>query len=214
MKKVLLVTTAFATLSTPVFSASLECKNLNDCLKGYSDISKKEYVVAKKLKGDNFDFKVEGPIEKIDHSLSFLLNQHGYTRIAQPKSGTNVIIPTRNIRYTPTPLVDSSNLDSIPMNYDYFMVKHKLKNKFLGKDITRSLRPFMSRYGRIIINQTPGIITLQDTGINIHRLMKLIEDYDVELSKEEVEEIKRAQKEERKHHRRLDMLKAKHRKRG
>jgi type II secretory pathway component GspD/PulD (secretin) len=205
-----LATATLLALTLPTFGASLECDKLNDCLQKYENLSQKKYVTAKPLKGDNINFKIKGSLEKIDHAFSFLLNQHGYTRVRQPKDNPSIIISTRDIRYNPTPLIDSKDLGSIPHNYDYFMVNHTLKNKFLGKDITRALRPFMSRYGRIIVNEKSGMITLQDTGLNIHRLLKLINEYDIQLSEEEVMAIKKEQRATRKHHRRLEVLKAKH----
>lgn len=212
MKK-LLISSIILASTLPSLAANLSCSELKACLKNYSEISGKKYIVAKDVKGKGFDLNVSGDMKKIDFSLSFLLNQHGYTRIKQPENDLTVVIPTRDIRYNPTPLINSENIDAVPKNYDYVMIKHKLKNKILGKDITRSLRPFMSRYGRIIINQTPGIITLQDTGLNIHRLLELIKDYDSELSQDEIKEIEKRQKEDRRHHRRVEMLKAKHGKR-
>lgn len=209
MKK-LLISSVLLASTTSIFAANLSCNDLQACIKNYSEISGKKYILAKDVKGKGFDLNVSGDIKKIDFSLSFLLNQHGYTRINQAENDLTVIIPTRDIRYNPTPLISSENINNVPKNYDYVMIKHKLKNKILGKDITKSLRPFMSRYGRIIINQTPGIITLQDTGLNVHRLLQLIKDYDSELTKDEIKEIEKRQKEDRSHHRRVEMLKAKH----
>lgn len=199
-----------AMISTSAFGATLSCNNLSECIKSYSSLANEEYVTPKKLKGDGFEFNVTGDLKKIDTSLSFLLNQHGHTRIKQPTGNYTVIIPSRDVRYTPTPLIDAKDIKAVPHNYDYVMIKYKLRNKFLGKDITRSLRPFMSRYGRIIINQPPGIITLQETGINAHRLVSLVQEYDIELSKKEIEELKKEQSKERMHQHRLEMLKAKH----
>jgi general secretion pathway protein D len=209
LNKYLLTTIAiFSSFTT--FSAELNCNDISGCLKEYSNISGEKYLIPNKVKGKDFQINLSGDKKKIDFALSFLLNQNGYTRVKQPETDLTVIIPTRDIRYNPTPLISSDNIGKVPKNYDYFMIKHKLKNKILGKDITRSLRPFMSRYGRIIINQTPGIITLQDTGVNIHRLLELIKDYDAELSQDEIKDIKRRQKEDQRHHRRVEMLKAKH----
>lgn len=191
------------------FAESLKCSNLKACIGRYSKMTKETYVIAKDVKGKDFELIIEGDLKNIDFSLSFLLNQHGYTRVKHPENGLTMIIPTRDIRYNATPLIDSQNINSIPKNYDYFMLKHKLKNKFLGKDITRSLRPFMSRYGRIIINQTPGIITLQDTGLNIHRLLELINTYDIELSEKELKAVKKKHQSDRKHQRRLELIRAK-----
>jgi type II secretory pathway component GspD/PulD (secretin) len=77
--------------------------------------------------------------------------------------------------------------DKIPSNFDYIMVTVKLKNPHIASEVSRNFRPFMSRYGRIIDIKNPGIIIINDTGKNVHRLLSLIEILDKKPSKAELE---------------------------
>jgi len=101
------------------------------------------------------------------------LNMNGYTLV---KSGSFYkIVQVRDIRYTPTKIYTGNYT---PDTENYAMRIIPLKN-ISSTEVTRSFRPFMSRYGRIIdIKQTNTIIA-QDTGSNINRLVRLIKFIDV-----------------------------------
>lgn len=192
------------------YGETLQCQSLQECVDNFGALEKKSYISSEKLKSNDFrSLNLSGSLSELDNSMSFILNQNGYTRVPQPGGKLTYIVPTRDIRYNPTPLYDSNDVTKIPLNYDYFMVKHKLKNRFLSSDITKSLRPFMSRYGRIIDQPDGGQIILQDTGRNIHRLLELIKDFDVELTKEELKEVKRDHERRKKHARQLQIIRAK-----
>ena len=59
----------------------------------------------------------------------------------------------------------------VPKYDDYFMMKYKGIHPELTTNITRSIRPFMSRYGRIIDMKSTGMVIVQDTGSNLHRIL-------------------------------------------
>lgn len=101
-----------------------------------------------------------------------IIESHGFTAISE---GSFLrIIATRDIRYTPTKLFDSKEF---PKTDEYIFVLHKLKNPLAG-EITRNMRPFMSRYGRIIDFNDAQSIAIQDRGSNINRLINLIDNLD------------------------------------
>lgn len=205
LKKFILTSMMFSLSLTSLYAATLECNSLNDCLEKFSSLKKQKYITQENLKSTNFQkLNIEGTIQEIDHALSFVLNQQGYTRLAG-QSGQVFIVAARDIRYTPIPLLQSNEPGTIPKNYDYVMVNHKLKNKFLSTILTRTLRPFMSRYGRIIDNNISGHIIIQDTGANVHRLLEIISQIDVDLTKEELKELKKSQR----HYKKLELIRAK-----
>lgn len=105
-----------------------------------------------------------------------IIESHGFTAVTE--GSLLRIINTRDIRYTPTKLYDSSDF---PKTDEYILVLHKLKNP-LANEITRNMRPFMSRYGRIIDFSDAHSITIQDRGSNINRLIHLIDSLDNEKS--------------------------------
>ena len=105
------------------------------------------------------------------------LNINGYTLV---KSGSFYkIVQSRDIRYTPTKIYTGTYT---PETENYVMRIITLKN-VNSTEVTRSFRPFMSRYGRIIDIKQTNTIIVQDTGANINRLVRLIKFIDVPGSK-------------------------------
>lgn len=101
------------------------------------------------------------------------LEMNGYTLV---KSGSFYkIVSTRDIRYTPTKIYTGNYT---PDTDNYVMRIIPLKN-INSTEVTRSFRPFMSRYGRLIEIKQTNTIIVQDTGSNINRLVRLIQFIDV-----------------------------------
>lgn len=101
------------------------------------------------------------------------LEINGFTLV---KSGSFYkIVATRDIRYTPTKIYTGNYT---PNTDNYVMRILPLKN-IDSTEVTRSFRPFMSRYGRIIDIKQTNTIIVQDTGSNINRLTRLIKFIDV-----------------------------------
>ena len=98
---------------------------------------------------------------------------NGYTLI---RSGAFYkIVNSRDIRYTPTKIYTGTYT---PDTENYVMRIIPLKN-INSTEVTRSFRPFMSRYGRLIEIKQTNTIIVQDTGENINRLGRLIKFIDV-----------------------------------
>jgi len=101
------------------------------------------------------------------------LNLNGYTLV---KSGAFYkIVQARDIRYTSTKIYTGNYT---PETENYAMRIIPLKN-INSAEVTRSFRPFMSRYGRIIEIRQTNTIIVQDTGSHINRLSRLIKFIDV-----------------------------------
>jgi len=101
------------------------------------------------------------------------LEINGFTLV---KSGKFYkIVSTRDIRYTPTKIYTGNYT---PDTDNYVMRILPLKN-IDSTEVTRSFRPFMTRFGRIIDIKQTNTIIVQDTGSNINRLVQLIKFIDV-----------------------------------
>lgn len=112
------------------------------------------------------------------------LNLNGYTLV---KSGAFYkIVQARDIRYTPTKIYTGS---FAPDTENYVMKIIPLKN-INSTEVTRSFRPFMSRYGRIIDIRQTNTVIVQDTGSNINRLNRLIKFIDVPGHEESLQIIR------------------------
>ena len=131
-------------------------------------------IIDKELKG-KISITAPTPITIGDAWKAFLtaLNVNGYSLV---KSGAFYkIVNTRDIRYTPTRIYTGSYT---PSTENYAM--RILPLKFItASEVTRSFRPFMSRYGRILDIRQTNTIIIQDTGDNINRLVRLIQFVDV-----------------------------------
>ena len=98
---------------------------------------------------------------------------NGYTLV---QSGAFYkIVSVRDIRYASTKIYTGS---FTPNTDNYIMKILPLKN-IDSTEVTRSFRPFMSRYGRILDIKQTNTIIVQDTGQNINRLTRLIKFIDV-----------------------------------
>lgn len=193
-------------LSTSIYAKPF-CHKLSDCVQKVSKLTDKKYIYdAKDLKGTiNITNNYKVTKENADLFLSAALNKNGYTRVPF-KTGLGdgyEIVENRDIRYTATPMFHAEK-EAIPHTYDYIMVTFKLKG-VSSTEITRSFRPFMSRYGRLIDIKANNTIIIQDTGVNAKRLYDLAKGMDYEPTEEQLEQRKEREEEKRE----LEKLKAK-----
>lgn len=178
-------------------SVQKSCAELKDCVDEVSKMTGVKYLYSGELKGkivssDNLELTNENA----DSLFSSILNENGYTRIKQEEN-TYLILSARDIRYQATPIVKASydSVPSLPQNMDYYMMEYTLKNNQtkISSEITGALRPFISRYGRIIDMKTTGTLIVQDTAKNLTRLYELIKKMDIIPTKEQIEAMKKQQ---------------------
>lgn len=103
-----------------------------------------------------------------------LLHNRGYTPIEQ--NGLMWIYNSRDIRYLPVEISTDLNF---PSDSRYRTAVIKLKYP-ISSIVARNLRPYMSRYGRVIDFSDARTLIINDTSDNIHRVKKTIEFMDVE----------------------------------
>ncbi len=183
------------------------CSKILDCLKIYSNLTGKKFLFDKNIKGEiSFSDNLKLTKQNSEVLISEILSMAGLAK-AQVNKNLWKVITARDIRYTPTALIDGYN-DEIPQNTDYIQALFKLKNKDIAHEIVRNFRPFMTRYGRILDIKRSNSIIITDTGYNIARLKKLITFLDIPEEPLSSEELKN-QEEEEEFHRQLALLKAK-----
>jgi len=148
--------------------------SLQDLTKHMQKLTGLNLIIDKDLKG-KISISAPTPITVGDAWKAFLaaLNMNGLTMV---KSGAFYkIVQARDIRYIPTKIYTGNY---VPETENYLMKIIALKN-INSTEVSRSFRPFMSRYGRIIEIKQTNTIIIQDTGSNINRLMRLIKFIDV-----------------------------------
>lgn len=181
------------------------CKDLESCVNQIGKITGKKYIYSEKLKGD---IKTTSDIEFTKKNggkfLSWILYRNGYSRIPLDEV-TYSLIKSRDIRYNVVPdaSANANTPPNLPDTYDYFMMVYTTKSPHFTTSITRALRPFMSRYGRVIDAKGTSKLVVQDTGINLKRIYRLIKDMDVKPSKKMIKVQMKIEK-ERKELRRIE----------
>ena len=170
----------FLLLTNIVMAKSNAKDELNSFVEKVSKMTGVQYIYPSDFKGKvklskNFILNKKNA----DYTLSYVLSLNGYTRI---KNDDHVmkIIGARDVRYTPTELSVTSKKHPPKMlkNFDYSMMEYTMETPGYTTEITRSLRPFMSRYGRIIDLKYANKLLIQDTGANLYRLYGLIKGMD------------------------------------
>ncbi|MCO4792742.1 MAG: hypothetical protein KC493_03460 [Bacteriovoracaceae bacterium] len=168
------------------------CADLKKCIEKVSKLTGKVYLHGSKLKGRIKTSKnLVLTKENADRHLSRILYLNGYTRIPMSHEDGFMIISARDVRYSPTPQVIArkNQAPDLPDNFDYFQMVYYPKDAdaILMKDFTRSVRPFLSRYGRVISMKYSGPMIVQDTAENLKRLYKMLKVYDRKLTKQEMD---------------------------
>lgn len=107
--------------------------------------------------------------------VSAAAEEANLTIIPHDKLNHLQVINTRDIRYSGGIL--HKDISTVEDTYTYTMVM--LKPKYIEvENLVKSLRPFMSRYGRMVEDRNTNSLILSDTGKNLRRLEKLITSID------------------------------------
>jgi type II secretory pathway component GspD/PulD (secretin) len=157
---------------------------LRELIRDYAEMTATHVVYSDKTfdAKDVVQLQLNRSISKADFKQIFyaLLNAHGFSPMEE--SGFLWITASRDNRYLPGPVFTD---DSYPRDAGFKLVVHTLKYP-LASSITRNLRPYVSRYGRVINFSDARTIILSDLGDNIARLVKLVESMDTELAYQQV----------------------------
>lgn len=142
------------------------------------------------VKDDSFEIQGEMIIPKnqIESYVSSILMNSDSAMIRQPDSRFLQIIDARDIRFTTVPTY--TRLQDIPENVNYAQYSFVLKY-MESDDLARNMRPFMSRYGRII-DVRDHTVYIIDNGKNLRRIGQIAEALDTEefmKAKKEIDSI-------------------------
>jgi general secretion pathway protein D len=120
----------------------------------------------------NFNLKDSVSLDSFEKMFITVIASHGLS-LVEDKSFAR-IISTRDVRYTPTEFYTS---DSFPKDNRQVLVYHEMKNP-LANSITRNMRPFMSRYGRIINFNDGHSVIISDRGAQVGNILEFINTLD------------------------------------
>ena len=146
----------------------------------------KKGLLSQKKIDINLGEKID--IKAFESIFEFVLSSKGYS-LTNEKPFYR-IIKQRNSRYMPSPVYSSKET---PTTANYILTFHQLKYP-LANEATRNLRPFMSRYARVISLNDGHIIIFHEQGHNTKRLLKIIDTFDTKLGYEKMIKRKKNKK--------------------
>lgn len=173
------------------FSVSAnDCAEIKKCIEVVSKLTGKKYMYdPKTIKGTlESSSNVQFTAENADTLFTYVLDLNAYSRIPTAEKDTYMIVDSRDIRYQNLPMIitDTNTPPVVTPNYDFYMMTYKFKNFKHGQvgGVANSLRPFMSRYARVI--EMGDTIVIQENAAKLANFFQIIKKADRELSAEEI----------------------------
>lgn len=171
--------------------------SVEEIVQDYAQIQGYSLITDGKIKGKMSTF---GPRKikesELDLFVTSILSDTGYSILATDEIKQYEVINARDLRYKGGKV--TTDILDVPETYNFYQYIMKL-NYVDSYDFGRNLRPFISRYGRIIDEKNANTIILADTGKNIHRMHDLIKKLDTKdflKSKEMINKINSESKRE------------------
>lgn len=147
----------------------------------YADIVQKPLLVGEDSLRGKVTFSTFKPISLEDFNKMFVtvLGTQGFTMVEE---GSFLrVIAERDVRYVPNKFYSDN---TYPKNDQYILYRHELKNP-LGHEISRNMRPFLSRYARVMSYNDGHTLILAEKGTNLTRLLSIIDEMDREFNLDE-----------------------------
>ena len=186
MKK---LATAFVLLMSVSVFASDACDNVPECVELNTKLTGVKYLYPKDLLSKKFELnnKLEMTKENADAALSEVLMQFNFMKVPSQIEGTWKILSASDVRYTELPRFNASKTQTpdLPKNVDFISLVYQGVKGGTIATMARNLRPFLSRYGRVIDTREQQLIVNDRAGI-IRSILPLIQQQDSVLTKEEL----------------------------
>jgi general secretion pathway protein D len=170
------------------FTLNKQTFKISEVLSDYARLMNYNLNVSSEFQDEDFTVQGVPTIKKdqIENYVSILLSQSGNAVIRMPDSNYLQVISGRDIRYTPLPIY--KKLEDIPKNDNQAQFSHALKY-IDSSELSRNMRPFLSRYGRIIDIKHANAINITDTGTNLRKMAQIALHLDTEAFKKSQKEI-------------------------
>lgn len=191
----------FLLVAALVFSFSAQantCKRLVDCVTEASKLTGIKYIYPENLfTKEELNVELILNKENADTVLSEALNVYDYMKLPSKVENVWLIIHGRDIRYNSAlPVYKASKkiTPDLPKNHDPIHFEYQAAPGTEIGEIARNLRPFMSRYGRLI-DLKSGMLIVIDRAAVVSQILPIIQAADVPMTKAEraAYEKKRAQ---------------------
>lgn len=180
MKALLLVLIAFSVQAKISFNGDklLITNNkidLKELAKVYANYKELNLVLPPSFKSSKIEVFGKNTLEanELEKFISNIYFEQGYTFLI--RDNLLQVINSRDIRYKSVPMYNK--ITEVPKTYN--VIQFTLATTHIpSRDISRNLRPFMGRYGRIIDESNGQSLVIQDSALNIHRVYQIIKTLD------------------------------------
>ena len=149
--------------------------DLKELAKVYANYKELNLVIPPDFSNSSIEIygKKRVPAQELERFISNIYFEQGYTFLI--RDNLLQVINSRDIRYKSVPMYNK--ITEVPQTYN--VVQFTLATSHIpSRDISRNLRPFMGRYGRIIDESNGQSLVIQDSALNIHRIYKVIKTLD------------------------------------
>lgn len=169
----------------------LEAQKMVEFIENYAKVTKRPILYGPNhIRGEvNFVSTRPMAMKDLDELFSTVLSSQGLTLLKN--DGFYRIIEERDVRYTATEFYSQR---PFPDTTDHILVKHELEHP-VGASLIRAMRPYLSRYGRIVSLSDGHTILISERGSNVKRIISLIDSLDNKIDLKRFTEEEKHRKE-------------------
>jgi general secretion pathway protein D len=158
--------------------------DVQDLIQTISEITGENFILDESVKGKKITVIAPGGFKKENAMKLFetILSLNGFSVVK--KDGTNIIVPKRDIKITSIPTEVGTEQGE---SSDSFITRLVQLKNVQANEVANILKPLISREGDIVVYPATNTLIIVETVDNLNRILKIIENLDVET---EIEFIK------------------------
>lgn len=158
--------------------------DIQDLIQTISEITSENFILDESVKGKKITVIAPGGFKRENAMKLFetILSLNGFSIVK--KGDTNIIVPKRDIKIKSIPTEVGNNYGEPS---DSFVTRLIQLNNIKASDAANILKPLISREGDIVVYPALNMLIIIETVDNLNRVLKIIENLDVET---EIEFIK------------------------
>lgn len=158
--------------------------DVQDLIQTISEITGENFILDESVKGKKITVIAPGGFKRENAMKLFetILSLNGFSVVK--KDGTNIIVPKRDIKITSIPTEVGTEQGE---SSDSFITRLVQLKNVQANEVANILKPLISREGDIVVYPATNTLIIVETVDNLNRILKIIENLDVET---EIEFIK------------------------
>lgn len=183
---ILLITLSLISLTA--YSKPSSCHSIKTCTEKMNSIMGAHFIYGSGIKDSDVD------LNGAEITLAIyerILEDAGYT-VSKINEKTFMIIHARDARYNIGEVLEfdkGTDLNVLDNKIGYILISYQFEDEdFYSSDVARNLRPFLSRYARIL--DVGNKVLISETATSSKKLIKLIKTLDVKLSNKMKQKIR------------------------